>query len=682
MGEIMELLLPAGNLDSLKMAINNGADAVYLSGKSFGARAYAKNFDNKELKDAIDLGHLYNVKIYITMNTLIKECEVEDFINQVEYLYKCGVDAIIMQDFGMISLCRSKFPNLEIHASTQFNSTSLETIDLLYKMGVKRVVLPREFSIEDIKKIKTPIELEVFIHGALCVSYSGRCLMSALLGGRSGNRGECTGCCRLCYDLKKDNKVIDKGYLLSMKELNLSEKIKELESLGIASLKIEGRMKSPTYVGYIAKYYRNILDNKKNNLDELKILFNRGFTLGRLYDDKDIINKESPNHQGLEIGKVIDINNKKIKIKLFKELNQEDGIRFKESNKGMVANFIYDSRDKLVSHSSDIVYLDNKVDLKTLDTVCKTTSKVLEDSYKVEINKKIGVKLYCKANLDDFLELTLIDEDNNTVMLKGNKIEKSINYPITYDKLVNQLSRFNDTIFKLDEIDVEMDSNIFINIKDINELRRNAVSDLMQLRKKSKYEPVIKEVILEPISGVNKYKEAINMVDKIVDGARMDTSDLDIYNKYKDNPNVYYVVPLNTLEISKHLQERNVLSEIIDCTSIHAIGSYHLNVYNSYTAYYLYKLGYKSICLSIELNEYEKQQIIDKLDIPFEVNYGEYEVMMIKGNILNIKENEEYELVNQNKVSFKALYDGVLTHIKYKSEEDVKNIEKVTIKIN
>ena len=242
----MELLCPAGNKESLIAAINSGANAVYLSGKKFGARAFAANFSNEELKEAIRIGKVYGVKIYVTMNTLVKENEIEEFLEQVEFLYSNGVDAILMQDFGMICLCLKKYPNLEIHASTQAHNSSLQGIDFLYKLGVKRVVLPREMSLDEIKLIKTPIEKEVFIHGALCVSYSGRCLMSQVLGGRSGNRGECAGCCRFKWKLYKSDKLLKEGYLLSMKELNLSEDILRLTPY-VDSLKIEGRMKSPRW---------------------------------------------------------------------------------------------------------------------------------------------------------------------------------------------------------------------------------------------------------------------------------------------------------------------------------------------------------------------------------------------------------------------------------------------------
>jgi len=661
----MELLSPAGNKESLLMAINYGADAVYLSGKSFGARAYANNFTNEELVEAIKLGKIYNVKIYVTMNTLIKESEVDSFIEQVKFLHQNGVDAIIMQDFGMISLCRSMFPDLEIHASTQFNSTSLETIDLLHKMGVKRVVLPREMSIDDIKKIKIPIELEVFIHGALCVSYSGRCLMSYLLGGRSGNRGECAGCCRLPYKLY-DDKEIDSGYLLSMKELNISEDVKELEELGVKSLKIEGRMKSPTYVGFITDYYRKILNGEKVDKDILKILFYRDFTKGHLFNSSNVINKNNPNHIGLPIGKVIDINKNKIKIKLDRPLYQEDGIRFLESNKGMIVNFLYDNKGKLISKAEDIVYVDNKVDLKKYDTVCKTSSKVIDNEINSVISKKMTVNFYLKAHIDRELELTITDDFNNKITLKGNIVQKSINSPISRDKIVNLLSRVNDTPFKIGNIDIDMDENIFINIKDINELRRNIIDKLIEEKTKLK-DIKVNEVKLDSFDNLKIFKSVLcNTEEDILNNIdnRIYTDNKDLYNKYKDY-NIYYNLPLNELNIT--LEDKCVLSEIIDLnnTNKEVCGSYHLNVTNSYTVYYLYKLGYKSICLSIELNDREIELITNKVKVPIEIVNYPIEAMTIKSNILNLNKDKVYRLVS-NKNEFEVNFDGKLTHIIYK----------------
>ena len=214
-----ELLAPVGSMECLKQAIYNGADAVYLGCKNFGARKYATNFTNDEIIEAIKMCHLYGVKIYATMNTLIKDNEVDDFISQIEFLHINGIDAVIVQDFGMICLIREKYPNLEIHASTQANTSAKETAQLFYNLGVKRVVFSREMSLEEINNIDVPIEKEAFVHGALCICYSGCCLMSSMIGTRSGNRGECAGSCRLPYSLAINNETISTTkYLLSTKE--------------------------------------------------------------------------------------------------------------------------------------------------------------------------------------------------------------------------------------------------------------------------------------------------------------------------------------------------------------------------------------------------------------------------------------------------------------------------------
>ena len=227
----IELLAPAGNMESLISAIMAGCDAVYISGKKYGARAFANNFSFEEIVEAIKLAHLYDVKVYVTVNTLIYESEMDDFLKYIEFLYRNNVDAVIMQDLGAMDLVRQVYPKLEIHASTQMNIHSLETVKLLEKLNIKRCVLAREMSLSEIKNIKdnSNMELEVFVQGALCISYSGQCLMSSLIGARSGNRGTCAQCCRMKYDLIKDNKIVNKDkYILSTKDLCTLKNIDKL----------------------------------------------------------------------------------------------------------------------------------------------------------------------------------------------------------------------------------------------------------------------------------------------------------------------------------------------------------------------------------------------------------------------------------------------------------------------
>ena len=642
----MELLVPAGDINSFYAALNNGADAIYLSGKMFGARSYAKNFTEEELKTVLRLGKIYGVKIYVTMNTLVKENEINDFLNEVEFLYNLGVDAILMQDFGMISLCLEKYPNLVIHASTQVNNSSYETIKLLHELGVKRVVLPREMTIDEINKIDIPIELEVFIHGALCVSYSGNCLFSSMLGNRSGNRGECVGSCRLPYKLYKEDNLIDKGYLLSMKELNTSLEIKKLPST-VTSLKIEGRMKSASYVGFITKYYRKILDNKtitKEDIDDLKSLFNRKFTKGHLFNDEDLINKSSPNHLGSHLGKVINITDNRIRIELDEELLQGDGIRFKEINKGMIVNYLYNLKDDLINkgNAKQIIEVDNKVNLNTLDEVRKTTSKKLEIQ-DFTITKKVPINIKVKAKIGEKFVLSF-DDKENVVTYTGDIIEKSINNPISRERIILQLEKLGNTPFVAKHITFDIDDNIFIRIGDLNIARRTLSERLIGKRLNNYKEPVINNVTYEKVITNNK----ININE---------------YNEIQRNP--FY--------LKRILRDKSIVSNLFRPTK-DAIASYHLNVFNSYTAYYLYKLGYKGVTLSVELNEKELKDLIETIrekfgQIPLIIkNKGHVEVMIIKGNILNIDISENYTLVNMKNDKFKVSYDGRCTHI-YSSYE-------------
>ena len=650
----MELLCPAGNKESLIAAINSGANAVYLSGKKFGARAFAANFSNEELKEAIRIGKVYGVKIYVTMNTLVKENEVEEFLEQVEFLYSNGVDAILMQDFGMICLCLKKYPNLEIHASTQAHNSSLQGIDFLYKLGVKRVVLPREMSLDEIKLIKTPIEKEVFIHGALCVSYSGRCLMSQVLGGRSGNRGECAGCCRFKWKLYKSDKLLKEGYLLSMKELNLSEDILKLTPY-VDSLKIEGRMKSPTYVSFITSYYRKILDGEKiTDIDRenLQSLFYRGYTKGHLLNNKDLVNTKSPNHIGLPIGKVIDVTDSKITILLDKELAQEDGIRFLESGKGLIVNYLYDMKDRLISKGSpkQKIILDNKVGLTTLDTVSLTTNHKLITKFD-NITKKVDIAIKVIAKINEPLEISFI-KDNIIIREKGNIVERAKSAIVTKERIISQVKRLGNTPFNCHEIDVLLDDDIFIPMGEINVLRRTLTERLIGKLMMNFKEPVIKDINLDYIN----------------------SNDIDI-NNYKSIEECQFDIK----------DRRGIIHEIIDGREKDFIAASSCNITNSYTAYFLSYYGYKGVFLSTELTDYELNYLASKIKEKtsiklFVENNINNKVMTIKGNILNIDKSNDYYLVDPKNRKFKVIYDGRLTNIysPYKLDRNEKSINVVS----
>ena len=681
-----ELLVPAGDMECLYQAVYNGADAVYISGMNFGARKFATNFTKEELVEAIKFCHLYGVRLYVTMNTLIKNNEVDDFIEQARFLHKNGVDALIVQDFGMICLLREKFPNLEIHASTQANNSSKDTCRLFYELGVKRVVFSRELSIDEIDNIDVPIEKEAFIHGALCVSYSGCCLMSSMLGGRSGNRGECAGCCRLPFSLMLNDKVIKNNkYLLSMKELNTSSRIKALLDSSIYSFKIEGRMKSSLYVGFITSFYRRLIDGEELDLEEennkLKTIFNRYFTTGHIFfeDGIDLINSNSPNHIGLKIGNA---NIKKDKIKLVldnnQKLNQFDAIRFLNSKKGMIVNYLYDKNMNLCSSATGVCYVDNKINFTGEDILSKTHSFELDKEFKCVSNKKkIGIFFNVFAKVGEVLEISVSD-GTNTIVEKGCIVEKFINAPTTKDTFIKHLSKVGDTVFKVNDITFEIDKEIFIQIKVINDIRRSLLEKLSVLRTNKKVEFREKDFSFEKNNNVihnNSIvccvynEEQLNVcLDKMVD--RIYVKGIDLYNKYKNNDNIYLFLNRCLYDYSMYKNNRIVCSDLFDYKDYCVFGNYSLNITNIYTAYFLKRQGLLNIPLSVELNNNEINEFIisykDKIGYDnFELLvYGRVENMVIKGNVLDIDSNNySYNLIDKRNRCFPVYYDGINTHI-------------------
>ena len=662
-----ELLSPAGNMEALKCAIHNGADAVYISGKNYGARHFAKNFNNNELIEAIKYAHLYDVKVYVTVNTLIYENEINDFINYIKFLYENNVDAVLMQDIGMISLVKSLIPNLEIHASTQSHNCNNETLRLLKNMGIKRVVLARELSLKEIKSLNVDIEKEVFVYGALCICYSGCCLMSSMIGTRSANRGMCAGPCRLPYTLIMNDKEQGKKYFLSTRELNTTSKLSEILNSNIQSLKIEGRMKSPEYVGYVTKIFRNIIDNKKidNYEENLKKLFNRGFTTGHLFKDK-IINSDSPGHQGIKIGSVLN-SNKYIKIKLNSNLRQNDGIRFLPSNKGMIVNKLYDKNYKLISkaYTNDIVYVDNKFNLKNDTTIFKTFDYDLTNSIKNYDLKKLSISYNVKAKLNEPL---IIEMKHNNILstYKGNIVTKAKTSPTDKDNIIKHLSKLGNTPFEMENINIEMDDNIFIPVIELNNAKRFLTNNIIY-KKTNNYKNInisfnkkeIKNNAKICISAFsNKEDVLIYLLDKI---DRVYTDNFDLYIKYKCDK-LYYKLPRTNFNLPDFNNENLLVTELGSFYKYYKnnniITDYTLNVTNSFSSNYFNTLTNISVeCTDNQINDISKYSNNELLV------YGKIELMvmnycLIKDNVgckyckcnfkLKNKDNLYFDVINEN----------------------------------
>lgn len=708
-----ELLSPAGDFETLKQVIHNGCDAVYLGGKKFGARKFAANFDNEEMIKAIKYCHLYGVKIYVTVNTVIYENEVADFLDYVTFLHQNGVDAVIMQDIGMIALVRQVLPNLEIHVSTQAHTHNINQIKFLESLGVSRIVVAREISLDSIKKIDTNLEIEAFIHGALCVCYSGQCLFSSLLLNRSGNRGECAGICRLPFTLLEDGKKVNTNgkYLLSPKELNTTSHIKELLESNITSFKIEGRMKSPTTIGFITRLYRMLIDHYEkgeeiiltaSEQEKLMLLFNRGFTEGYLFNQsgKNLMNIKTPNHIGIEIGKVINITPQKIKISLTKDIHQEDGIRFKEEDLGMILNFIYDEEGKLISNakSGSIIELDNKIGLTKICNVLKTTDSLLLKELENYQEKKIPISMKVIANLDESFKL-IITDNKNKVEVSSYIIEKAINNGTSPSRIKEQLGKLGDQPFKLDRIDLDISDNIFIPISKINEIRREAISKLINIREDSKKEVIInncvkldKGISNEDIKLVAlvRNKEQLNAcLDEKIDEIYI--TDYKLYKEYSHLNNIYLRLP-RVMNNYKDFNNTKLLvgemGSIYKYKNNNSLASdYFLNVTNSYHVNLLRNLGIKNICLSVESSIENISNIVSKVgNNNLEVFiYGKIEVMIMKYCPLKMlvnkdkmpcsicKNSKKYELKDRNGSIYPLLQENELTHIFYYRNFDLSN---------
>lgn len=687
-----ELLSPAGNMESLKQAIHNGADAVYLAGKKFGARAYAQNFNENELIEAIKYAHIYNVKIYVTLNTLIYEDEIEEALKFIEFLHTNNVDAIIMQDLGLINEAHKRYPRLTIHASTQCHNHNKENIEYLKSIGVSRVILDREMTIDEIQELPDDIELEVFIHGALCISYSGCCLMSFLNGGRSGNRGECTGCCRLPYTLLENKKEIktEGNYLLSTKELNTSTKINELLKSKIISFKIEGRMKSPEYVGFITKYYRKLIDGKQITEEDeknLKLLFNRDFTNGYLFNEPNIMNIKSSNHQGIIIGKIIDINKKYIKIKLYEDLNQEDGIRFENDN-GQIVNKLYNQKMLLTSHipKNSIAIIENKYNIKNKGIIRKTLSSKLIKTLQNYETKKIKIDYNVKAKLNEPLEIEII-EGNYKIKKTGTIIEIAKTNETNNETIIEKLSKLGNTPFKANKINITKDDNIFINISELNNIRRILIEEL--IKEKTKTKQIIINKNVDKIINYKNNNQTINILvnnEEQYKAAKKENVD-NIYTTnillHKKYPNTFIKLPRVILNRNKIENEKLLITEIGSISyskNNNTFASYEINALNNKTLQLLHKSGIKQITISPEINDKINQ--IDNINNNIEIIvYGWIEAMTTKycpvktlTNKCNCK-NNTYYLKNQNNYKFPIIqYNCLTTILNY---EPINNINKI-----
>ena len=695
-----ELLAPAGDLNTLKVAIQAGADAVYIGGRSFGARYFATNFSNEDLEEAVIYAHVRNKKVYITVNTIIYESELNDLIKYIDYLYKINVDAIIVQDLGVISLVRNKYPDFEIHASTQMNVFNKNAIHILKKLGIKRVVLARETPIDVIKELAHEgLEIEVFVHGALCFSCSGNCLMSYSIGDRSGNRGKCAQPCRKTYSLyENENLLINKKALLSMKDLCTIKHVKELINANVASFKIEGRMKSSEYVYSVVKTYKKAIEEKYQDLDNdiknMKIMFNRTFTDGYIFNDsnKNITNIDSVNHQGIHLGKIIKQNNLSIEIKLEEKLHRLDAIRIisKEDIGFVIQNMFVDGEKREYANPEEIVKISFASTNKVLGKdVLLTKSEFIKQDMNLFLQKEnIKTPLTAVFNLKLNKKATLIvyDEDKKYEVFSNDIILNEINNPKNDEFYIEKLNKLNDTPFYFADIKIFDDKKAYISVKDLNEMRRKAIELILKDKSYNLFKnKEIFEIENRSFEKMPITFEAIVHTKEQYD-ACVELGIQNIYTDFKSN-----LMNVSRLDVNKY--DNHMIHNIGQLNQESVISPY-LNIINS-EALNLYKnLGSKKIYLSYETNINDLQSMNIKeinTNVGFPI-YGKMDVMITKHCMIsktkgyvnkNCKSclNNDYYLLDEYKNKFPILTevsnDCNIRIIDYKTFDQTSKIEKL-----
>lgn len=655
MEHLPELLSPAGSFESLVAAVNAGADAVYVGGKRFSARAYASNFDIDELIKGIEYCHLRDVKIYLTVNTVFKEHELEELLNYLSTIYSQGIDALIVQDIGVASLIKREL-NMPLHASTQMTIHNLNGVKYLDKLGFERVVLSRELSLKDISYIikNTDTEIECFVHGALCYSYSGQCLMSSILGGRSGNRGRCAGTCRLPFALEKNDQRINNKknkYLLSPKDIQTLDILPELINTGIHSFKIEGRMKNEAYVAGVTYLYKKYIEKcltdresyyvEDRDREMLLDLYNRGgFSTGYYNNKKSMMVMNKPNNWGTYVGKVQNMYKqaKKLDIKVEKAISPGDCLEIwtdkephysfisdKESNQGILTI----NRLKNINNvrTNDKVYrIKNKVLVNLIDNTIINQDKkeIIKCNISVKVGKPFTIELYYK---------------NFTSKSEGYMVEKAQKQAVSKDRIIKQVEKTGDYPFTIEINNLELDGEVFIPISEINRVRRVAIESLVskileshkretpnktltyryQIQDNVKSRKMRLNVLIRDFKQFNviyNYEEVNSLILESEFFSYQEIQEI-ICRCHKVNIKVYLALPrvftknieektkvenYNKLDISGFLIRTYAQFYILKESNKDLVIDYNMNIFNNMAVNTWLEEGANRICLSPELN--------------------------------------------------------------------------------
>lgn len=613
----VEVLAPAGSFDIMKAVVAAGADAVYLGGNMFGARAFANNFNTEELIEAIEYAHLFGRKIYLTVNTLIKQNEIENsLVNYLVPYYEAGLDAVIVQDLGVLKLIKEHFPDMDIHASTQMTQTGLYGSRLLKELGASRIVTSREMTLPEIKQLNDglDVEIESFVHGALCYCYSGQCLLSSFNGGRSGNRGRCAQPCRMPYDVYDGGRVInDKKhkYALSPKDMCALDILPDVIESGVYSLKIEGRMKNVTYASMVTSIYRKYVDMylergrdgykvDANDINDLMDIYNRGaFTSGYYNEEKGrkMMSCSRPNHMGTECLRVMSNNSGRITFAVLRDINRGDVFEIDKEHS-------FESGMDVSKGGVLSVNLPKKYPLYPGRIICRMNNSRIKgyvEEHFVGSKPELKVDMCLLVKKGQPLTIKVYYE-NEVICIEGEKVEEARNIPADKDNIVKNLKKTGETCFIADNVNVELDPDVFVPVGWIKDLRRRALEQLEGILRKSgqrRYSGVITGILPdERIESVGEkengkvsespeyignrktvYLHNLNYIDVVAERSDVDSVYLDykimyfnemdyitgkVHNCTLSGKNVYAVLP-HVLKSEDYDKFRNLILQFLSC---------------------------------------------------------------------------------------------------------------------
>ena len=699
MRETCELLAPAGSMEAVIAAVQAGCDAIYCGLHRFSARAKAVNFTMEEMSEVIAYCHQFGVKVYITMNTLINSEDMDEVVGMVSEAAKKGADAFIIQDFGLMHVLHHKYPQIELHASTQMHVHHPAQINLLKTAGIHRFVIARETPIQTVRSfVQTGSPIEVFIHGALCMSYSGQCQMSYIIGSRSANKGECAQPCRLPYQLMvKDTDqwkpVYTKSpYLLSTADLNILDHLDELVDAGVASLKIEGRLKRPEYVSSVVKAYRKKLDNPASSVEEeqkaMAQMFNRNFTKGYLFNEtaNRFLSGQKPNHIGTPLGTIEDVKGHYMMIRLSDDLSTGDGIRvLNDSDDGMTVSRMWLSENEITSATAGqcirVRYLEKA---KVGDAVNKTTNKSLIDQLSRETltqPRTIQITGHFFASVKHKMKLMVSDGRRTIEVTSNEPIDLANNQPTSQDEILKQLNKTLDTPYRFTSINIHSDGLGFIPVSQLNALRRHAIQQLssqpeIEILEKSNpdfindYQPQLKLRF-----SCNNTEQVDAVFDAGFDQIMISTSGLAMHCEKKGIPYIW-----QTPRIHNSIQFDRASEWCVGETGrIEAgrslSGDWPLNVTNFESVQWLLSCGLNSVMLSYECTFENVEAILTKARrngyryLPCEIGvYGKREMMVMKhcpvASSLTERKQPGCDLCTQKKYALKDRMNKVYPLLK------------------